>query len=205
MKSLVAFLCCIMLLGCSSSQLENDDITKPELLEQYPLPPIPPSVYGSHFVLNLNLHIMEDGSVKEVIIKDEGVDKEWILLAKESILKWKYSPALVKNKPVKVWINQRTIIEIAESLFYVLAEIQFDSLTTARQVYKLLIEGMVFGNLARTYSTSSSGKTSGLLGKVDVMRYPSDIRREILRLRYNEFTAPLKYGGKFIIFMRLKD
>ncbi len=201
----VAILSCISLLGCSTSNMELSEITKPELLEQYPLPPIPLSVNETQLILDLNLYIMKDGSVRNVIIKNNIPNKDWVVLAKKSILKWRYSPARINNKPLNIWINQKTIVQILEPIYYILAEIKLDSLTTAKHVYKMLQENENFGKLARTYSVDSSGKTNGLIGKVNIMRYSHNIRKELLKMNYNEFTKPLKYGDKYLIFMRLKD
>ncbi len=205
MKNIAALLCAIILFGCISSQVENNGITKPVLIYQFPLPPIPPSINESQLILNLNLYILDDGSVKEVLIKNNGMDKKWLADAKESILKWKYSPAMINNKPVRIWINQKTIIRIVESIFYKLAEIQFASIDTAQHVYKLLKENEDFGKLAGVYSAAPSGKLGGIIGRVDILQYPLDVRKEILKLRFNEFTAPLKFGDKYIIYLRLKD
>lgn len=203
MKIIAAFFCCIVLLSCSSSQLNNEEFTKPELIEQYPLPPIPFYIYEQKFVITLNLYLMEDGSIREVIIDDDRLDKQWAAQAKESILKWRYTPARLNKKPIKVWISQRTVIEIAEPIYFMLSEIQFDSLTAAQRTYTLLKEGAEFGKLANVYSVAASGKSNGFLGNVDVQRYPSELRKEILRLKKNEFTRPLKYGEKYVIFKRL--
>jgi len=204
MKYIAALLCSIILIGCFSSQIENSGIIKPVLIYQFPLPSIPHSISESQLILNLNLFIMEDGSVSEVNIKNNDLDKDWAAQAKVSIMKWKYSPAMYNNKPIKIWINQKTIVNIVESVFYKLAEIQLDSLTTAQKVYNLLKEKKDFEDLARSYSTAPSGKMGGIIGSVDIMRYPLNIRKEILKLSYYEYTTPLKYDYKYVIFMLLK-
>lgn len=204
-KYIAAFICCLIFWSCSAARLENSKITKPEVIEQYPLPPLPSSIYESTFIIYFNLYIAKDGSVQDVFIKDDRVSKKWIAEAKSSILKWKYTPALENDKPISIWIIQKTIIKIEQPLFMVLSEMQFDSLSTAQKVFNLLKEKKDFGKLARSYSTANSSKIGGYLGKVNIIIYPETIKEEILKLKYDDFTPPLKYAGKFVIFKRLKD
>lgn len=204
-KYATALILCTLLFSCSSMQMTGDEITGPELIDQYPLPPLPSSIQEPSITINLKLYISKDGSVQNVIVNDGRVDKKWISLAKESILKWKYLPAHVNNKPVNIWIFQRTIINIVPPKFLSLAEMKFDSLDTAQKVYSLLKEKKSFEELARNYSLLSAGKLSGQPAKVNVMNYSTEIRNKILELKYDEFTAPLKFNGKYIIFKRVKE
>jgi PPIC-type PPIASE domain/Gram-negative bacterial TonB protein C-terminal len=204
MKTIAAVLCCVFLFGCSSSQIENNNITSPELIQESPLPPIPLSLYKTPFVLDLNLYILEDGSVNEVVIRNNIGDQQWLALAKETIMKWKYTPALSDNKPVSTWISQKAIVQVEDPVFYTLAEIEFDSVDTAEYVYKMLQDNKDFESLAQRYSVVPSGKVGGILGKVNVMVYPQNIRNEILKMSYNDFTEPLKYGNRYVIFKRLE-
>ncbi len=204
-KYAAALIFCILLFSCSSMQMTGDEITGPELIDQYPLPPLPSSIQEPTITINLKLFITKDGSVQNVIVNDGRVDKKWLELAKASILKWKYLPAHVSNKPISIWIYQRTIINIVPPKFFFLAEIQFDSLETAQKVYSLLKEDKNFEELARNYSTMSSGKLNGQPTKVNVMNYPTKIRDKIMELNYDDFTVPLKYNGKYVIFKRVKE
>ncbi len=199
-----ALILCISLFSCSSIQMAGDEITGPELIDQYPLPPLPSSIQEPNITINLKLYITKEGSVQNVIVNDGRVDSKWISLAKESILKWKYLPAHVNNKPVNIWIYQRTIINIVLPKFYFLTEMQFDSPDTAQKVYSQLKANKSFEELARHYSTAVWASQEQP-AKVNIMNYPTQIRNKIMDLKIDEFTTPLKYNGKFIIFKRVKE
>jgi len=202
MKSIVIIIA-LLLCGCSSMNQLDGEISSPELLKQYPLPSVPLSIYSPSFALNLRLLILDNGSVKEVTILNKTGNAEWDSLACESILKWKYLPAHIKNKPVSMWVSQKVCVEFADPVYVSLAEILCDTLETARKVYEALIRNEDFGMLAAKFSADPSRGNNGLLGKVDIRLFPDYIQREILKLKVNEFTGPIKYGNQYIIFKKL--
>ena len=54
------------------------------------------------------------------------------------------------------------------------------------------------------YSVDPTRKTNGLLGEVDINRYPENIRQKLARLKIDEFTESIKYGDLYVIFKRMK-
>ena len=95
MKNIIFILSVLILTGCASMNQFDGEISSPELLKQYPLPPIPLSIYSPNFALNLKLLILENGTVKQATILNKTGNEEWDSLAQESILKWVYIPAHV--------------------------------------------------------------------------------------------------------------
>ena len=205
MKNIVFILSVFILAGCASMNQFDGEISSPELLKQYPLPPIPISIYSPNFSLNLRLLILENGTVEHAAILNKTGDEEWDSLAQESILKWIYIPAHIKDKPVSMWVNQRVCVDFQGPVYINLAEILCDTLETAQRIYKALSQDGNFGEQALKFSVDPSRSNNGLLGKVDIRLYPNYIQRQVLKLRSNEFTKPIKYGDKYIIFKKISD
>jgi len=205
MKNIILILSVLILAGCASMNQFDGEISSPELLKQYPLPPIPASIYSPNFSLNLKLLILENGTVKHATILNKTGNEEWDSLAQESILKWVYIPAHIKDKPVSMWVNQRVCVDFKDPVYMDLAEILCDTLETAQRIYEALSQNENFGEQALKYSVAPSHSNNGMLGKVDIRLYPNYIQREILSLRKNEFTKPIKYGDQYIIFKKISD
>ncbi|MHB8854686.1 MAG: peptidylprolyl isomerase [Ignavibacteriaceae bacterium] len=205
MKNIVFILSIFILAGCASMNQFEGEISSPELLKQYPLPSIPLSIYTPNFALNLKLLILDNGTVKQATILNKTGNEEWDSLAQESILKWVYLPARIKDRPVSMWVNQKVCVEFDDPVYINLAEILCDTLETAQRVYEALIQNENFGEQAIKYSVDPSHSNNGLLGNVDIRLFPNYIQTEILKLGNNEFTKPIKYGDQYIIFKKISD
>ena len=103
MISTIFFLGLIFLTGCSIFQPIADTNVAPLLL-QYPLPIVPRSISRPNLQIEMDLFILEDGSVGRVTIINGSGNKTWDSLAAETIMKWKYSPAHVDHHSVKIWM-----------------------------------------------------------------------------------------------------
>jgi TonB family protein len=202
MKTLVFLVCLVFLAGCTTFQQHDTAVTQPELLEQTSLPPISGSSFKNNFRLVIRMLIDEEGKVlKAKFIAGSGYE-EWDSVALESICNWRFSPARINNNPVKIWVNQIAVIKLQEPMYWSISEILCPTLETANLVYDSLKAGGSFAELAAQYSVAETKAIKGYLGKVDVNLYSAPIREKLLKLRDNQFTEPIKYGDKYIIFKK---
>lgn len=202
MKTLLTFVCVLFIAGCSTVQPPETMVVQPELLEQTQLPPITGTFFNQNMRLTIRLLIDEEGNVKKAKFIDGSGNEEWDSVALLSIEKWRFTPARMNNKPVKLWVNQIALVKILEPVYLSMSEILCDSLETANFIYQALLRGENFEFLAAKYSKSPTRLLKGYIGKVDVNLYSTTLRAKILRLRDNEFSEPIKYGEKYIIFKR---
>jgi TonB family protein len=204
MKYFMLFLFLSLLAGCSSAPTYDLPYTLPHLLEQSPLPALPPSVYRTNMELILHMLILENGSVGMVKFLNTSGNESWDSLAAESIRKWRFAPATVNDKPIRLWIRQRACVQCVEPLLLPLSEILLKSREEADSVYQALKRGEDFGLLAAKYSVAVSRERQGALGEVDIHRYTENIKKILQNLPAGEFTEPITYGQNTIIFKRMK-
>lgn len=205
MKKVIVFVFFVFLLGCSSYQPDERIASMPSLLEQSELPPIPRNIYKPFFRITIKMLIDEKGKVASAnLIKGSG-DKEWDDLALKSIYHWKFEPGRIEDRPIKMWIVQNARIEISDPYYVSLAEIICDTYEQAATIVSKLRDGNDFGELALLYSSDSSRKQKGYIGKTDVHLYPQKINRVLKKLDVGEFTQPIEYGSRFVIFKRIAN
>ena len=204
MKVYLLILLMCLIAGCATTQ-KSPYNEIPQLLIQYPLPNVPPNIYQPHFFLNMILRIDKVGDVKNVKFLSSSGDTRWDSLARESVMKWKYSPARIKNEAVSVWIKQTAFVEFRNPVFMNLEEILCKNKAIADSVYNMLLNGKDFGTLAKKYSVSKSADKEGKIGTVNINRYPKEIRFSISLLNINEFTKPMGFGPEYLIIKRLKN
>ncbi len=202
MKRLIFLLCLVFLAGCSCFQHTTENNTAPQLLFQYPLPAVPNRIFISDFKpvikIEMNLYILEDGSVGQVkFIKGIG-DEVWDSLAAESVLKWKYSPAHVDHHNVKIWLRQTAVVQLQNPKYLVLAEIICPTQVEADSIYISLENGKDFNG----FTAMPDDDKNVDLGKVDINLFPQNISAELAYLEKDQYTKPLKYGDKYVIFKR---
>ena len=204
MKHIILFLCISLLAGCSSAPTYDLPYTLPQLLEQSPLPALPTSVYRTRLELSLHMLILESGSVGMVKLLNTSGSVSWDSLAVASIRKWRFAPATVNDKPIRLWIRQRACVQCVEPILIPLSEILLKSREEADSVYQALKRGEDFGSLAAKYSIAVSRERQGALGEVDLHRYTENIQRILQDLSADEFTEPINYGQNVIIFKKMK-
>ncbi|OGU59048.1 MAG: hypothetical protein A2523_05050 [Ignavibacteria bacterium RIFOXYD12_FULL_36_8] len=107
--------------------------------------------------------------------------------------------------PIKSIIRRKFIVMFEKPFLMSLAEIQVKDLASADSIYKALVNGADFSEMAVKHSLSSSRELKGYLGKIDVNHYSKHIFDILKKLDAGEFTEPLSYGDNFIIFMRLVE
>ncbi len=205
MKLFTVLLFIVLISGCSSIQLNDIFLIQPKLIDQYPLPVISESIYKDHISLNLQILIDEDGFVRHAKLLSGSGDESWDTLAIASIKKWQYSPALMNEKPIAIWIKQQVYVEFKEPIYLTLAKILCETHEQAHMITEALSKGEDFSKLALKYSSHSSSKENGVLGKVNIQRYPREIYKVLLKLKPNEYTSFMKYGQKYVIFKRIEN
>lgn len=205
MKLFTVLLFTLLISGCSSIQQNDIFLTLPELIDQYPLPVISESIYKNHISLDLQLLIDEDGFVRKAKLLSGSGNEMWDTLAIASIKKWRYSPALMNEKPIAIWLKQHVDVEFAEPIYLSLAEILCETKEQAHMITEALNNGEDFSKLAVKYSSHYSSKENGFIGKVDIQRYPREIFKALLKLKPNEYTSSMKYGQKYVIFKRIES
>lgn len=200
MKNLLFLLLAAAMLSCTTFDQKTEALLYPEILEKYPLPPIPEYISGGDLTLYTKMLIEKDGSVSNVILLYKSGNDSWDNAVKSSLRKWKYSPVIFNGVPIRLWISQAIRIQIAEPVYRTLSQIVCNSYSDADTVYAVLKRGGDFWSLAQKYSVADSKSEMGKLGSVDIQMYPEKIQREILKLGKGDFTLPLEYGRRFVIF-----
>lgn len=204
MKKLIFFFVFLSIHGCSIFQPEESNVIQPKLLKQTELPPIKSLIYKDNFEFFCEMLIDENGNVEQAKMLTNTGDNDWDSLAVQSLLSWKFTPATINGSPVKLLIRRKVMVVFEQPKIISLAEIMFDNYEQADSVYKDLLNGADFYELALIYSISPSRSKKGFLGNVNVNHYSDDISFVLKRLEEGNFTAPLRYGKYFVIFKCLK-
>ena len=201
-RSFLLFLFSISIFGCATFEKPNKDVTPPTLIEKTAFPPPPSTVTSKDFYLKLELLIGKDGSVMQVELENSSGDAKWDSMAVQSILHWKYSPAMLKNKPIQLRISQNAHIIYFAPVMMSLSEIVCSTAADADSVYVALQAGKGFDSLARKFSIFDSKIRGGYLGEVDIHRFPEDIQAELQKLKPGEYTNPLPLGSFYAIYKK---
>lgn len=204
MKKLIV--CCfVFMLGCSSYQLDEKLTSLPILLEHSELPQIPKRIYDLEFRLIIKMLVDENGRVAKAQLIDGSGLPEWDSLAITSIKMWKYEPARFEDRPISLWLIQKVRVQFENPYYLLLSQIMCDSYDKAVFVITKLNEGGDFGELASKYSCDSSKIQNGFIGKKDVLLYPPQINGTLKRLAVDQYTQPMEFGKRYVIFKRMKN
>ncbi len=188
--------------GCASFDSLSSDIVPPALIEKTSLPQPPPSLDGREFYIKMDILVGRDGSVRHVNLTKSSGDSEWDATAIRRIMQWKYSPALLDNKPTQMRIIQTARVVTSAPVMMNLSRIACRSSSQADSAYTLLMRGASFDSTATVFGSSVPVVKSGYVGDVDINQYPEEIRDELQRLSKGRFTTPLPLGPYWAIFMR---
>jgi len=191
-----------ILAGCSSTRHLEEFSSVPKLIKQESLPAMPASISSSSLNVEIQMQIDEDGGVNQAHLRNGSGDTAWDSLAVQTIKKWKYDQAPTGDKPVKTWIVQHTVVTPADPFFLSFAEIVCDTHEKAINILDQLKQGTTFGLLAVDYSSAPSKNHGGGVGNVDVNSYQGSISSILKKLEIGQYTEPLVYGNKFVIFKR---
>ncbi len=204
MKTIMFLLCSLILAGCCATNTNQSSIIQPQLLEICQLPAVPASIHTANFEINTDMLINEEGNVVHVKFLKGSGDSTWDSLAVKSIMSWKFSPALLGDKPIRTLIRRKIKLLFEEPVFLSLAEILCKDKADADSVYAALERGEEFGSLAEMYSISNARTNKGVLGSINICRYTLEIQSVLKRLDENEYSKPIVYGKNYIIFKKLK-
>jgi hypothetical protein len=205
MKTLYLLMLSLFFTGCFIFQPNESPIIQPKLIKQSSLPPVKHSIYDNKFEFQCELVINKHGDVESVTLLNGSGDAEWDSLTSLSLLDWKFTPALMHGNPIKTIIRRKFIVMFEKPFLMYLAEIQFTDQKIADSVYKALINGADFAEMAVKYSFSTSRELDGYLGKSDINLFSKDISNALKNLEIGAFTKPLNYGTNFIILKRLPN
>ncbi|MEW5800365.1 MAG: TonB family protein [Bacteroidota bacterium] len=204
MKPLIVLLSLSLFGACSTTQ-EVADLSLPELIVQYPLPAYPVPISTTHMRIEFKILVDEDGTVKSAELVNGSGNNEWDLATIETIKIWRYTPALYKNKPIKLWLKQAAVVQFSEPQYVPLQEIVFLTKEAADSAYYLLEHGAGFEEIAMQYSVAPSRSQKGSLGKINIQIYPLHIKQVLAELNDNQITPPMKFGDRYVIYKRVKE
>ena len=75
---------------------------------------------------------------------------------------------------------------------------------TPGSIYDALNQGREFSELVKLYSLDPSRENQGIIGEVNIYCYPEHVRHSLTRLDIEDYTKPILYGNKYVIFKRIK-
>ena len=206
MKQVIFLICLGILAGCSATKNNESSYTQPVLIQQTRLPALPENVTSPELKLEVNLLINKMGSVTEAKFVNGSGSEQWDASAIDSIKQWKYSPAEMNGMPISAATTEIVRVKAGNPVYISLAMIEFDSLAIADSAYDLLQNGEDLQSVISRYSYGITHGREILIGhSVDIKSYPEAVSRELAKLDVNEFTEPLTYGRKFVIFQRLAN
>lgn len=141
--------------------------------------------------------------VRDAYFNQGSGDNDWDARALNVIKQWKYSPAKVEGKPVRLWVRQTAFIQLAEPVYISLATILCRTPEEAESVYVALKEGEDFASVAQQFSNRYKELKTSMTEHVDVYSYPKHIQQILLKLEQNSFSNPVRYGEHYVIFKKL--
>lgn len=204
MKKII-FICLFFIIsGCSIFQPDETILIQPRLVEQADLPPINSQFINNNFEFYCEMVISCCGKVERAKLLTSSGDPVWDSLAQVSLMKWKYCPAVYEGHPIKLSVRRKIKVVFDNPKVYPLAEIQLQNYQIADSVYKALLNGADFSLLAFSCSISDTKLINGHLGNVNIKHYNDEIKNALAKLDEGEFTEPLAYGDRFVIYKRLQ-
>ncbi len=105
---------------------------------------------------------------------------------------------------LRLLIRRKIKIQFTDPEIINLAEIVINNFMLADSVYKAMVAGADFSQMAARYSISPSRFNNGILGETNIQNYSKNISSILSNLKEGEFTPPISYGQNYIIFKRLK-
>ena len=192
----------VLITGCASFSGLDSRIVPPTLIERASLPQPPATLAARDFYIRMEILVGKDGSVRHVTLTKSSGDPEWDAAAVERIMEWKFSPALMDDKPIQMRIIQTARVVTSTPIMMDLSELVCMSSARADSAYFSLREGAAFDSIASIYRCKDVSMPRGYIGEVDINRYPDDVQAELHSLKKGSFTHPLPLGPYFAIFMK---
>jgi hypothetical protein len=106
--------------------------------------------------------------------------------------------------PTDQWIRRSLVIQVEEPVMRYLSELVCASRQEADSLYLLIAEGIPFDSLAM-HRVPPSPTQGALLGAVNIAVFPPHVRVALKDLKEDEVTSPLRIGGNYAIYKRLRE
>ncbi len=201
MKIVIAVI--VMCAGCAIiSETQNPD-TMPQLVYRTTLPLIPVQWAGSQPKLEVLFHVSKAGEVLSVRFVDFRGYEDWESQALEEMKQWRFSPARLGKDSVPVWIRVPINIRFTDVKVFYLAQLVCIDRACADSAYRLLLAGRKFESIVGELPSSGIGTYEKNIGETDLRIYSEVVQQELMKLKVNEFTKPIRFGDSFVIFKRL--
>ncbi len=204
MKYLLVFLLCLTLIGCAME-------TEVLLPDVYPRLQNYNSIYYpgtdlavKEITVRALLSITDHGDVVKVDLPKSSGSAALDDTIKNSVYRWKYSPAEYKGKPISILISQKIMIQFQQPVSYDLAEIVVARVSLADSIIQQLRLGKDFDILAKEYSTAESSKIGGMIGKINLNDLSQELFTPVSQLVPGAWTDPLPVKDQYVIYKRLK-
>ncbi len=191
-----------LLSSCASFNSLNSNIVPPTLIEKASLPQPPAALGQRNFYIQMELLVGKEGTIRHVTLTKSSGDSDWDAAAVERIKQWKYSPALMNNKPIQMRIIQTAKVISSPPIMMDLSQIACATSSQADSAYSLLKHGAPFDSTAAVFGSSVTVVHSGHVGEVDIHQYSDDIQKALRGLEAGEITEPLPLGPYWTIFKR---
>lgn len=153
--------------------------------------------------LNLEVlfYINADGTVENVRMMNTSGDSRWDSMAVDSMKKWRVEAPPANSNGITVRKNIK--VDLLPSEIINLGILVARSENGAEILHNRLRAGISFNRMVRQASESSSLIREGYyLEDVDTADFPVNISRILLDLDTGEFSRPVVWEGKFVIFRR---
>jgi TonB family protein len=200
----VSTLCVLFILGCAPFKPTIDHST-PQLLLQHPLPPLPSSFDKPVFDLNIAIFVLEDGSANRVLLRQGSGNPQWDTAAVETVKQWRFAPAYREQSPMRTWYYVHSRVRYATPIYMMLAEVDCMTIDQANSVYEQLTLGKQLADLETPCRIDTVREKYTHMNGVNIYQYPQHIRDVLVKLDINEYSRPVEFGNKYVIFQRLNQ
>lgn len=181
----------LLLTGCAVTHEAESPTPQPEVINITPLPPLNPEWSVGGMKLNLLIHVRQDGTVDQARMLGSSGDKVWDSLAVQAIKQWRYDVPRRNGTPTDVWMRQLVVIQIQEPVMMTVGKLIRTSRHEADSLYALVEKGNGADSLFKeTVETC------------DILKLAPSIRSELLKLRVNDVTRPIRVGETYVIYKR---
>ena len=203
MKRVIFFLSAL-LAGCAPVQQTETSADQPELISTAPIPLLGTLVPPGGVRIDALLHVSENGTVGEARLLGSSNQPQWDSLVLRSLLQWRFAPPVCDGVPTDQWIRRSLLIQAQEPVMRYLSELVCATRQEADSLYLLIAEGIPFDSLARNRIPSAAAQ-GALLGPVNIAVFPPHVRVALKDLKEDEVTSPLRVGGNYAIYKRLRE
>lgn len=191
--------------GCSPPPERTGIPMAPEIISMTSLPPLTEDSQLKKPELPVIFLIKDDGTVEDVKLLATSGNPDWDNAVIDSLKKWRFTPPIDDIDINGRWIRYRIRIEIEEPVFMNLGEIVAFSKDEADSLYLLLRKKTDFIDLAGHIREGTTETIGNIIGTVNIARFPEHVRKELRKLRVNQYTQPVRIGDTYIIYKRFDD